>query len=222
MGSRRTHTVDAVDRKRREGWLQRCPLSYDLAHCIHPPFVECYAIQAFSIASDFDPKLMPKRQNQITMRKVCIVIQSLLSYRPNHHSDREKRYTLLTLNRRKNVVNDVTNVEQHELLGFDASRPLNSTPKNMIPKRANSLAVVGVISRFFQTTAAASEIRHVCQARFEVQAKKGQRVPCKSPGERELGVVQEARFWRPIPVREDLLHSPAAPLAKRVRSRIHH
>ena len=27
---------------------------------VHPPFVECYAIQAFSIASDFDPKLMPK------------------------------------------------------------------------------------------------------------------------------------------------------------------
>ena len=41
--------------------------------------------QAFSIASDFDPKLMPKIQNQITMGKVCIVIQSLLSRRPNHH-----------------------------------------------------------------------------------------------------------------------------------------
>ena len=40
----------------------------------------------FSIASDFDPKLMPKIQNQITMRKVCIVIQSLVSRRPNHHS----------------------------------------------------------------------------------------------------------------------------------------
>ena len=47
---------------------------------------ECYAIQAFSIASDFDPQLMPKIQNQITMRKVCIVIQSLVSRRPNHHS----------------------------------------------------------------------------------------------------------------------------------------
>ena len=58
-----------------EGWLQHCPLSYDQARCIHPPFVEYYGIQAFSIASDFDPKLMPKIQNQITMRKV---IQSLL------------------------------------------------------------------------------------------------------------------------------------------------
>ena len=34
--------------------------------CIHPPFVECYAIQVFSIAS----KLIPKELNQITMRKV--------------------------------------------------------------------------------------------------------------------------------------------------------
>ena len=61
------------------------PLSYDQDRSIHPAFVECYAIQVFSIASDFDPKLMPKIQNQITMRKVCIVIQSLLSRRPNHH-----------------------------------------------------------------------------------------------------------------------------------------
>ena len=56
MGSRRTCTVDAMVRKRREGWLQHCPLSYDQARCIHPPSAECYAIQAFSIASDFDPK----------------------------------------------------------------------------------------------------------------------------------------------------------------------
>ena len=137
VGSRRTRTVDAMSGQRREGWLQRCPLSYDQAGCIHPPSVECYVIQAFSIASDFDPQLMPKIQNQIAMRKVCIVIQSLLSRDPNHHSsysqDREKHHTLLTLKRRKNVVHDVTNVEQHELLGFDASRPL----PDVIPKRAN-------------------------------------------------------------------------------------
>ena len=69
MRSRWTRTEDAMGRQRREGWLQHCPLSYDQARCIHPPFVECYAIQAFFIASDFDPKLMPKIQNQITMRK---------------------------------------------------------------------------------------------------------------------------------------------------------
>ena len=77
--------------------------------------------------------------------------------------------TPLTLKRRKNVVDDVTNVEQHELLGFDASRPL----PDVIPERANSFTVVGVLSRFFQATAAASAIGHVCQARSEVQAEKG-------------------------------------------------
>ena len=39
------------------------------ARSMHPPSVECYAFQAFSIASNFDSKLMPKKQNQITMRK---------------------------------------------------------------------------------------------------------------------------------------------------------
>ena len=77
MGSRRIRVVDAMSTKRRKGWLQRYLLSYDQARCIHLPFVECYAIQAFSFASDFDPKLMPKMQNQITMRKVCIFIKSL-------------------------------------------------------------------------------------------------------------------------------------------------
>ncbi len=36
------------------------PPSHDQARCMHPPFAECYAIQAFSIASDFDSQLMPK------------------------------------------------------------------------------------------------------------------------------------------------------------------
>ena len=76
-----------------EGWLQHCPLLYDQARCIHPPFVECYAIQAFSIASNLDPKLMPKEQYQITMRKVCIIIQSLLSRRSNHHSSYTTRFS---------------------------------------------------------------------------------------------------------------------------------
>ena len=86
VGSRRIRSLVAVRRKRKEGWFQWCPFSYDQACYMHPPSVECYVVQAFSIASDFDPKLMPKEQNQITMRKVCTVIQSLLSLRPNHYS----------------------------------------------------------------------------------------------------------------------------------------
>ena len=77
---------------------------------------------------------------------------------------------LLTLKRRKNVVDDVTNVEQHELLGFDVSRPF----PEVIPEWMNSLAVVeGVLSRFFQATAVVNAIRHVFQAHSEVQAEKG-------------------------------------------------
>ena len=33
---------------------------------MHPPFVGCYAVHAFSFASEIDPKLMPKEKNQIT------------------------------------------------------------------------------------------------------------------------------------------------------------
>ena len=172
VGSLRTRTVDAMGRQRREGLLQHCPLFYDQARCIHPPFAECYAIQAFSIASDFDPQLMPKIQNQITMRKVCIVIQSLVSSKSPFGLQLGSRETPHASHHEteENVVYDVTNVEQHELFGFDASRPL----PDVIPKRADSLAVVeGVLSRFFQATATARAIRHVCQARLEVQAAKG-------------------------------------------------
>ena len=77
---------------------------------------------------------------------------------------------LLTLKRWKNIVYDVTNVKQHELLGFDASLPL----PDVIPERANSHAVVeGVLSRLFQSIAVASTIGHVCHARSVVQAEKG-------------------------------------------------
>ena len=47
---------------------------------------------------------------------------------------------------RVNIVHDVTNVEQHELFGADASRPL----PDVAPEQVNPLAVVkGVQSRFF-------------------------------------------------------------------------
>ena len=130
-----------------------------------------------------------------------------------------KHHTLLNRKRRQNVVYDVTNGEQHELLWFDASRPL----PDVNPKRTNSLAVVeSVLSRFFQTTAAESTVGLVCQASSEVQAEKEQRVLCKPPGERRLGTVQEARTWCPIPMGADLLRCPAAPFTGRVRGRAHH
>ena len=75
---------------------------------------------------------------------------------------------------------------------------------------------------FFQTTAAANTIGHVCQAHSEAQAEKGQCVYCKPPGERELGIVQESRTWSPIPMGANLLRRPAAPLTERVRSGSHY
>ena len=65
MGSRRIRSVTAMSWKRREGWLQRCSLSYDYACCRHLPSVECHAAPAFLFGSDLEPKLMPKEKNQI-------------------------------------------------------------------------------------------------------------------------------------------------------------
>ena len=146
------------------------PPSHDLVRCIHPPFAECYAVQAFSIASDFNSKLMPKEQNQITMRNVCVVIQSLLLRRLNHHSsysqDPEKHHTLLTSIQRVNIVLDV---ERHELFGIDTGRSL----PNVTPKRSNPLAVVEGVQRcFFLATAAAETIGHAKPA-LNAQSERG-------------------------------------------------
>ena len=73
---RRTRSIVTMCRKRREGQLQHCPLSYDQVHCLHPPSVKCYSVQAFSVASDFDSKLMHEEQNQIMMRKVWMTRES--------------------------------------------------------------------------------------------------------------------------------------------------
>ena len=68
------------------------------------------------------------------------------------------------------VVYDVTNIEQHELIGFNADRPL----ADLISQRTNSLAVVdGMINRYFEDFAAARTIGNVYQARFVFKAKRG-------------------------------------------------
>ena len=77
-------------------------------------------------------------------------------------------------------------------------------------------------SHFFQATAAARTIGHVCQARSEVQDEKGQRVPCKPPGEQELGIVKEARSWHQIPLGADHLRRLAVPLIKRAQTGTYH
>ena len=136
------------------------------------------------------------------MRHICTIMQSYISRHPNllssYRYDREKHYTILTHIMKQNVIYDIINVVQHELLGFDIGRLL----PDVILKRANSLAVVdGVLSRFFLAIAATRTIWHVCKVCYVIQSEKGQCVPSKLPGELELGVVQEALIWLPVPLR---------------------
>ena len=116
MGSLETQTLR---RKRREGWLQRCSLSYDQVYYICPSFVLCNVFQAFLIASNLDSKLILDEQDQMKIRKVCTVRQSLLSRRLNHHSGYEKDPTFLAFPRRINIVNDPSNVDKHKLFGIN-------------------------------------------------------------------------------------------------------
>ena len=44
----------------------------------------------------------------------------------------------------------------------------------------------------------------------------------QATGERELGVVQEARTWHPIPIWVNLLHRSAKPIHERIWSGAHH
>ena len=194
----------------------------NIAHCIHQPFAECYAVQAFSIASNLDPKLMPNEHDQIMMRTVCTVIQSLVSRLPNNHSshskDRKKHHTLLTLKHRINIVHDVNTVEQHELLGADASRPL----LDATPEGANSLALIqGVQSRFFYTTATVGTIRLVYHARSVSPVVEGQHISSKPPGERELSCSRSSSLV-PIPLRANLLQQPAEALYQKILNGTHH
>ena len=145
---------------------------------IHPPFVECYASQGFSIASDLKFKVMPKKKkDQITIRKVCAVIQSFFSRCLNHHSDygrdRDKLPTFHTFPWKVKITHDVTNVKHHKLSGVDASRLLSA----MTSKRVDSCA---------QLSAAAGTTRQVFQTCSESQVGKGQVTLYTSPGEREL------------------------------------
>ena len=170
--------------------------------------------QAFSIASNLDPKLMSKVQDQIPMRKVCTLIQPLVSRHPNHHSgysqDREKHHMLLTLIRKYNIVYGLTNVEQQKLLGTDTSRPL----LDVTPERPYPLAVVeGVQSRFFQSTAAAGAVRRVCQARSVSPVAEGQRITGKPPGE-----LFKVSCSRSLSLAPNSIGSESSPATSRVAS----
>ena len=106
------------------------------------------------------------------------------------------RATAPTLKTRKNVVYDVTNVEQHELFGSIPRRdPRTGELTHSSRRRAQPIF----------PTRCHSDCNRACLPGPLCSSSREGVTHYKSPGERELGVVQEARPWRLIPVRADLV-----------------
>ena len=209
MRSRRTRAVDTMRRKRREGWLQHCSLSHDQACCLHPPFVECYAVQVFSIASNLDPKLMPKEQYQITMRKVCIDIQFWLQLgsRETPHASHSGTVAKRCPRRNQRRATRAVWVRCEPLT--PRCDPRKDEPAHSSRRRAQP----------FLPSHCHSECNQTClPGPLWSSSREETSVSCKPPIERELGIVQEARTWRPIPMEADLLPLPVVRLTERVRS----
>ena len=130
-------------------------------------------MQAFSITSDFYPKLMLIITNQIVIRKVCVIIQPLQLHRPDHHlshSQDDKKHPLFhTCPWRINVVNELEYVELHKVLVINVSSHLT----DIVPKHPNSLAVEeGMLVCFFETTVSVGAIGDFCYVRFEGHVSK--------------------------------------------------
>ena len=76
MGCRRTQTINDDIRERKGRWLQRWPLSYNQACCFPLRFIKCWVVQAFSISSNLDPKLVPKNWIRTRWEKFALVYHS--------------------------------------------------------------------------------------------------------------------------------------------------
>ena len=174
VGSQRTQSVTTMS---REGWLQCCPLSYDQACCMPPPFVKCYAIQVFFVTSDFDPQLMLTEKNQVANWKVCTVIQSFLFHLPNHDSGQlrlQKCHPFLTCPWKINIVYDITYLE---LTVWDQCRLSTLWHDSKMGRPAcNSRRCEKL---FLLDHAIVSTIR---QAHLESPASDGQHIPREPPG----------------------------------------
>ena len=86
----------------------------------------------------------------------------------------------------------------------------------MTLERANSLTIVeDVQSRFFKTTAAAWEIRHVCHTRSESPVVEEQHISAKSSSERELS------YSRSLKLAPNSIESKSPPVTSRVAPQKH-
>ena len=108
------------------------------------------------------------------MRKVCVIIQSLLPRRPNRHSsygyDRHKHRSFLTLPRRKNIVNGITNTSSTSCFG--SMRAVH--PSTWLKNR---LAVIDAVqSRYFNPSTAGGANHAYLQYRPWRSSHKGVQV----------------------------------------------
>ena len=110
------------------------------------------------------------------------------SYNPFFRIVQNTILTTVRIARTLHVSHPSTEAKHCPRFGIDASRPLS----NVIPKRANPLAVVeGVPSRFFHSSVAAEAIRYVCQACFQSPVSKGQHIPSEPSDEREFKLFKK-------------------------------
>ena len=159
---------------------------------------------------------MPKIQNQITMRKVCIAsskspFELQLGSRETPHASHPE-----------------TEVERcprrNQRWAVRAARVrCEPSPPRRDPR-------TGELARNRRRRAQPFLLNHCCSEHNLASLpgppwssnREGVTHSMQVTSERELRVVQEARSWRPILVGTDLLRRPAAPLAKRVRGGTHH
>ena len=203
-----------MGRKRGEGWLQRCPLSYDQARCFHSTFVKCYAIQAFLSHLIFTLSWCLKNNIRSRWEKFALSYNVASSKLPSwlQLGSRETPHASHPETKVKHCPQrNQRQAAQAAWVRFEPSTPRSDPRTGEFTCRSRRRAQPFLPSHSHKDN----------QARFEIQAEKWQRVPWKPPGERELEIIQEARTWCPIPMGADLLRLPAVPLSERDRSGAH-
>ena len=118
MGSRRTRTVDAMGRQRREGWLQHCPLSYDQARWFTHLLLNVMRSKRFLSHLILTLSWCLKYKISSWWKKLASSYNPFPSSKSPFEPLLGSTTCFSPWNGGKNVVYDVTNFEQHELLGF--------------------------------------------------------------------------------------------------------
>ena len=210
--------------KRREGWLQCCVLLYDQARCMHPPSVECYAIQAFSIASDFDRPLADTWRNKSDHDEKNLHLHTI----PSFASSKSPFYKQLGSRETPHASQLETEVKrcprrnQHRAARAAWVRCEPSTLRHDHKTDELARSSRRRVQPFLLSHCHSEDNRTCLLGPLCNSSRKEQRVPCKTTGEQELGIIQEARTWCPIPMRANFLHRLVELIHERIESRAHH